>query len=341
MNKFTPKVTGKNHVTVILNFTKRSGKETSQLSLYALAKPLANQNLYDADKQDKTIGKFAKHGIKRFRVVARNEWKVENRNNQEKTDKKAAFTLAEVLITLGVIGIVAAMTIPTLITNTNSAKYRSQFKKTISTLNQAGLMAQAQYEFNYAGTTSVCSNDGAKEHPEEVFTFCSLLNGTLTGKTYFQDLADITRNNNGVADTYKVVKRYTLDGISDNKEIGRTSYHAYTLADGTIVAFKYRATECELPVGTPLTSDLMPQSGSDGASYAHLNKCVGFIDVNGASLPNKEVSCTTGTTSREVEKPCAVKNDGTHMTDIFPIVFHDSTVEPASNAAKYVLTSTK
>ena len=29
--------------------------------------------------------------------------------------KKAAFTLAEVLITLGIIGIVAAMTIPTLI----------------------------------------------------------------------------------------------------------------------------------------------------------------------------------------------------------------------------------
>ena len=30
---------------------------------------------------------------------------------------KKAFTLAEVLITLGIIGIVAAMTIPTLITN--------------------------------------------------------------------------------------------------------------------------------------------------------------------------------------------------------------------------------
>ena len=29
------------------------------------------------------------------------------------------------------------------------------------------------------------------------------------------------------------------------------------------------------------------------------------------------------------------------MTDIFPIVFHDATVEPASNAAKYVLTTSK
>lgn len=60
--------------------------------------------------------------------------------------KANAFTLAEVLITLGIIGVVAAMTIPTLIANTNSQKFCSQFKKTISTLNQAGRMAEAQYD---------------------------------------------------------------------------------------------------------------------------------------------------------------------------------------------------
>lgn len=39
---------------------------------------------------------------------------------------KSGFTLAEVLITLGIIGVVAAMTIPTIIANTNGQKYRSQ-----------------------------------------------------------------------------------------------------------------------------------------------------------------------------------------------------------------------
>ena len=48
--------------------------------------------------------------------------------------KRFGFTLAEVLITLGIIGVVAAMTIPTLIANTNSAKFRSQFKKSLSTI---------------------------------------------------------------------------------------------------------------------------------------------------------------------------------------------------------------
>ncbi len=35
------------------------------------------------------------------------------------------FTLAEVLITLGIIGVVAAMTIPTLLANINGQKYRN------------------------------------------------------------------------------------------------------------------------------------------------------------------------------------------------------------------------
>ena len=37
---------------------------------------------------------------------------------------KKAFTLAEVLITLGIIGVVAAMTIPNLIANVNAHKFR-------------------------------------------------------------------------------------------------------------------------------------------------------------------------------------------------------------------------
>ena len=57
---------------------------------------------------------------------------------------RLGFSLAETLITLGIIGIVAAMTIPVLISNTNGAKYRGQLKKTYSTLNQAGLIAQAK-----------------------------------------------------------------------------------------------------------------------------------------------------------------------------------------------------
>ena len=49
---------------------------------------------------------------------------------------KQAFTLAEVLITLVIIGVIAAMTIPTLINKTNNQEYVSRLKKTYSTLSQ-------------------------------------------------------------------------------------------------------------------------------------------------------------------------------------------------------------
>ena len=43
--------------------------------------------------------------------------------------KSNAFTLAEVLITLGIIGVVAALTIPALLTNLNHIKLQWQFKE--------------------------------------------------------------------------------------------------------------------------------------------------------------------------------------------------------------------
>lgn len=51
--------------------------------------------------------------------------------------KRFGFTLAEVLITLGIIGVVAAMTIPTLMNSTGQAEFKTGYKKVISTLNQA------------------------------------------------------------------------------------------------------------------------------------------------------------------------------------------------------------
>lgn len=49
---------------------------------------------------------------------------------------RIGFTLAEVLITLGIIGLVAAMTMPALINQTNKKELQVAFQKTYSELNQ-------------------------------------------------------------------------------------------------------------------------------------------------------------------------------------------------------------
>ena len=56
------------------------------------------------------------------------------------------FTLAEVLITLGIIGVVAAMTIPTLIQKHQKQTILTQLKKAYSELGQAIQLAEVENE---------------------------------------------------------------------------------------------------------------------------------------------------------------------------------------------------
>ena len=57
----------------------------------------------------------------------------------------AAFTLAEVLITLGIIGIVAALTIPSIVAGVQKEILKNQFKKTYSTFSNAVMRVQSDW----------------------------------------------------------------------------------------------------------------------------------------------------------------------------------------------------
>ena len=59
--------------------------------------------------------------------------------------QQPAFTLAEVLITLGIIGVVAAMTMPTLIANHRKKVVETKLEKFYSVMNQAINMTNAEY----------------------------------------------------------------------------------------------------------------------------------------------------------------------------------------------------
>lgn len=58
--------------------------------------------------------------------------------------RNSAFTLAEVLITLGIIGIVAAMTLPTIIANARNKQFETALKRSYSVIGQALDMYQAE-----------------------------------------------------------------------------------------------------------------------------------------------------------------------------------------------------
>ena len=74
---------------------------------------------------------------KRHKCEVFNVKKINNLSIYPSLKPKAAFTLAEVLITLGIIGVVAAMTMPVLINNIRNKQLETAFKAAYSILSQA------------------------------------------------------------------------------------------------------------------------------------------------------------------------------------------------------------
>ena len=68
--------------------------------------------------------------------------------------KKNGFTLAEVLITLAIIGVVASLTLPSLMTNTAEQQAITAFRKAVNTLSEVGQMSAAVDGFDYGGLSA-------------------------------------------------------------------------------------------------------------------------------------------------------------------------------------------
>ena len=160
------------------------------------------------------------------------------------------FTLAEVLITLGVIGIVAAMTLPVITQKTQDKQTVSQLKKAYSALSQAYLMA-----VNENGTPE---NWGAGGMYEDESHKIMARNFTK----YMKVIVDcIDMSNSDVA-------KYCSEKFANTKY-----YSTVRIADGATVSFRMWYGDCKSVYGT--TKPLK-------------NVCGRFtVDVNGNKKPNE------------------------------------------------------
>lgn len=229
-----------------------------------------------------------------------------------------AFTLAEVLITLGIIGVVAAMTIPVLIAKVHGRQYSTSFKKSLSTLSNAARMSEAQFGYDFASIDQLCNANSGSDLPESRLSACAIFNGTLKGAQYYYGMDKLG--------DYQIDSPFTEETWSFNGS-RRNQVPIYRLADGQLLILSSRIGEhnCE-------NRDRLYQGENGPLGTA----CYGLIDVNGTSKPNKEVTCAKGALRYYVfdSKDCIV-NDKT-MGDIFPIAIYNNTVEPHSTAAWYV-----
>ena len=247
--------------------------------------------------------------------------------------KKCAFTLAEVLITLGIIGVVAAMTIPTLMANIKAHQYSAKFKKTVSTLSNAAKMSQAQYGFDYSGLTDKCNAKSGTDNPEDKQSLCSLLNGTLTGATYYYGMNNFPNYEIKTSDTFN-----SWPSFKDNKN----KIPIYQLSDGSIILFSAVLGEyssIKEPCARYIGGD--PGFIASGVHKGWGTGCYALIDVNGVSKPNKEVKCTRGTNKLSTMEAGNCIVESKDMGDIFPIIIYDGAASPYSAAAAYAFSNAK
>lgn len=232
--------------------------------------------------------------------------------------RKKGFTLAEVLITLSIIGVVSAMTLPTLNASVGSARNRAALKKALSTLNGAVRNNEAHNGWNFSsiGTEDGCGYDeGRDQRAETDLTMCALLNDSLAGETFLGGVEYGERPTNA--------KYFFGQNVTYNNIGGSAAWFvAYRLSDGAVVALNRHPRNCN------------SENYLNDANGDYMKTCIGFIDVNGAQGPNQPIECSNGTTRMRWDRnytTCDVEQNTN--ADMFPVLFYDSNVELGSNAA--------
>ena len=167
---------------------------------------------------------------------------------------KQGFTLSEVLITLGIIGVIAALTIPSVLQNYRNRLYTAQLKKTYNQLVDAAqkVMADEHAASFYETTAGVANAEPDDDFPDGKGAYYFLNNYFKTIKT---DCNDTDGDDN---------QCYSSAYSSIN---GETSSLTLYSDDGYCVQTVNGAAIC------------MVYDSSNYIWYA-------FIDVNGADDPN-------------------------------------------------------
>ena len=193
--------------------------------------------------------------------------KVINDNNRNITTyahrKQAAFTLAEVLITLAIIGLVAAMTMPSLIQKHREKEYTAKLKKFSSVMSQAILTAISEEgSIENWGLSEYITSAGMDDE--------ELADANASRDKFFKILSKYIKSTEYCSydSTCETWDRHSLDGNQFSRWNKRM-----VLADGTLIlGATILSPTCETKVGT---------------SKILQNVCGEFmVDVNGKNGPN-------------------------------------------------------
>lgn len=151
------------------------------------------------------------------------------------------FTLAEVLITLGIIGVVSALTMPQLIANYQKRQTIVQFKKVYSTLSQGFLRASQDIDLVSLGNNWQ-NRDEVMETLSKYFNVTEKYTTAIASKNYAMDSfcmnpqnpVGFPKKHRGIG--YRWLKQ---DKIATGMTTPISHQPSFVLQDGACVGFSY------------------------------------------------------------------------------------------------------
>lgn len=154
--------------------------------------------------------------------------------------KTKGFTLAEVLVTIGIIGVVAAITIPILMNNYQKTQYIAQLKKAYTTANQALISLTNDYGcLNDLKCTNLLATDLVTFGDEYIKYFNVSKNCRNT--------AGCSPNNNNL--------NYDGSGTNFIYDTQASIRYTFITTDGTVI-YLFRYSNCSSNFSTNATGDL-------------------------------------------------------------------------------------
>ena len=127
---------------------------------------------------------------------------------------KRAFTLAEILITLGVIGVVAAVTLPTLIHNYKKSVVETKVKKTYALISNAVKMSEAKYgEISEWDRCDVDSSYECSKHILEKYVFPELKIAKICGEDNKEECWTQPKSLSGLESALPLSRNFAITAI--------------------------------------------------------------------------------------------------------------------------------
>ena len=197
-------------------------------------------------------------------------------------NRKAAFTLAEVLITLGIIGVVAAMTLPSLIQNYQKKALATQTQKFYSTMSQAVKQYMADYGVDDLRNTPLASDNYEDQYSPEAI---ASIRDFATKYLKVVKECEYIENDDGNYDSSCYAPEYRTWYNSDNSYFSTSAHDIpdYVLADGSVIRIAYYGAK-ENPSPISLYVDVNGKKGPNRNGYDLWSMSIyydGVIDDNG------------------------------------------------------------